>query len=69
MQHPILRLDNKNANNILKRYVDKLKVVEEKSVILHDNILPSHLNKDGLHLSNYGNIKLAENFISRIRMF
>ena len=66
---PILRLDNKNANSILKKYVDKLKVVEEKSVILHDNILPSHLNKDGLHLNSYGTIKLAENFISRIRMF
>ena len=66
---PILRLDNKNANSILKKHVDKLKVVEEKSVILHDNILPSHLNKDGLHLNSYGTIKLAENFISRIRMF
>ena len=66
---PILRLDNKNAKNILKKYVDKLKVVEEKSVILHDNILSSHLNKDGLHLNSYSTIKLAENFISRIRMF
>ena len=66
---PILPLDNKNANSILKKYVDKLKVVEEKSVILHDNILSSHLNKDGLHLNSYGTIKLAENFISRIRMF
>ena len=66
---PILRLDNKNANSILKKYVDKLKVVEEKSVILHDNILSSHLNKDGFHLNSYGTIKLAENFISRIRMF
>ena len=66
---PILWSDNKNANSILKKYVDKLKVVEEKSVILHDNILSSHLNKDGLHLNSYGTIKLAENFISRIRMF
>ena len=66
---PILRLDNKNANSILKTYVDKLKIVDEKSVILHDNTLSSHLNKDGLHLSNYGTIKLTENFISRIRMF
>ena len=57
---PILRLDNKNANNILKKYVGKLKVVEEKSVILHDNILSSHLNKDGLHLNSYGTIKLAD---------
>ena len=31
---PILRLDNKNSNSILKKYVDKWKVVEEKSVIL-----------------------------------
>ena len=31
---PILRLDNKNSNSILKQYVDKWKVVEEKSVIL-----------------------------------
>ena len=66
---PILRSDNKNANSILKKYVDKRKVVEEKSVILHDNILSSHLNKDGLHLNSYGIVKLAENFISRIRMF
>ena len=39
---PILWLDNKNANSILKKYVDKLNVVEEKSVILHDNILSSY---------------------------
>ena len=57
-----MRLDNKNANSILKKYVDKLRVVEEKSVILHDNILSSHLNKDGLQLNSYGTIKLAENF-------
>ena len=65
----ILRLDNKNANSIIKKYVHNLKGAEEKSVILHDNILSSHLNKDGLHLNSYGTIKLAENFISRIRMF
>ena len=66
---PILRLDNKNANSILKKYVGKLKVAEEKSIILHDNILSSHLNKDGLHLNSYSTIKLAENFISRIQLF
>ena len=66
---PILRLDNKNANSILKKYVGKLKVAEEKSIILHDNILSSHLNKDGLHLNSYGTIKLAENFTSRIQLF
>ena len=66
---PILRLYNKNANSILKKYVVKLKVAEENSVTLHDNIQSSHLNKDGLHNNSYGTIKLAENFISRIRMF
>ena len=67
---PILRLDNKNANSILKKYVDKLKVAEEKSVISHDNILSSHLKKkDVLHFNSYGTIELVENFISRIRMF
>ena len=66
---PILRSDNKSANNILKKYVDKLKVVEEKSVILHNNIPSSHLNKHGLLLNSFGTIKLAENFISRIQMF
>ena len=44
----------------LKKYVEKLKVVEEKSVIQHDNILSSHLSKNGLHVSSYGTIKLAE---------
>ena len=55
----------KNEDEI---YVDKLEVVEEKSVILHDNILTSHLNKDGLHLNSHDAIRLAENFISKIRM-
>ena len=66
---PILRLDNKNANSILKKYVAKLKGVDEKPVILHDNILSCHLNKDRLHLNGYGTMKLPENFIPRIRMF
>ena len=56
---PILRLNNKNANSILKKYVDKLKVIEENSVIHYDNMLSSHLKKDDA-------IKLAEHFISRM---
>ena len=63
----ILRLDHKKTYSILKTCVDKLKVTEEKSVILHDNMLSSHLNKDELHLNSLGTIKLAENVISRIR--
>ena len=66
---PILRLNSKIANSIWKIHVDKLKVTEEETVILHDNILSSHLNKDGLPFDSYDTIKLAENFISRIRMF
>ena len=65
----MLRLDNKNTNSILKKYVDKFKAIEKKSVILHDNILSSHLNKDELHLNSYGTTKLAENFASSIWMF
>ena len=55
----LLRLDNEIANSILKTYVERLKVVEEKSVILHDNKLSPHLNKDGLHLDSYSTIKLS----------
>ena len=64
---PILRVDNRNGNSILKKYVDKLKVIEEKAVILHDVILSSHLIKDELDLNSYGSMKL--NFISKIWMF
>ena len=49
---PILRLDNKEANTILKRYLEKLKGIELNSVILDDNILSICLNKDCLHLNN-----------------
>ena len=39
----MLRLDNKNANSILKKYVDKLKVVEQKSAFYM--IIYCHLTK------------------------
>ena len=60
-----MQLHSKNASNILKRYGNKLRVVEEKSVILYDKILSSHINKDGLHLNSCGTIKLVKNLISR----
>lgn len=66
---PVKRLDNKRDNTILKTYVDKLIGFEVNSLILNENILSSQLNEDGLHLNNYGNIKLAEDFISRIWIF
>lgn len=66
---PVKRLDNKRDNTILKTYVDKLTGFEVNSLILNDNILSSQLNEDGLHLTHYSNIKLAEDFISRIWIF
>ena len=63
---PIVRTDNKKANNVLKKYIDILKR-EEKKVIFHNNILESQLYRDALHLSSNGTTMLAGNFISRIR--
>ena len=65
---PIIRTDKQEANNILKKYNSILKQ-EEKKVIFHSNITPSHLNKDGLHLNFNGSIVLARSLLSRIRMF
>ena len=62
---PIVRTDNKKANNVLKKYIDILK--REENVIFHNNILESHLYRDGLHLNSNGTTMLAGNFISRIR--
>ena len=59
---PIIRTDKQEANNILKKYNSILKQY-------YNNITPSHLNKDGLHLTFNGSIVLARNLLSRIRMF
>ena len=48
---PILLFDNKNANSILKKYVDKLKAVEEKSVIPHNSIVSSLLKMDCISIA------------------
>ena len=64
----IIRTDKQEANIILKKYNNILKQ-EEKKVIFHNNITPSHLNKDGLHLNFNGSTVLAGNLLSRIRMF
>ena len=63
---PIVSTDNKKANNFLKKYIDILKW-EEKNVIFHNNILESHLCRDGLHLKSNGTTMLAGSFISRTR--
>ena len=63
---PIVRTDNKKANNVLKKYIDILKR-EEKNVIFHNNILESHLYRDGLHLNSNRTTMLPGNFTSRNR--
>ena len=65
---PIIRRDKQEANSILKKYNSILKQ-KEKKVIFYNNITPSHLNKDGLHLNFNGSTVLAGNLLSRIRMF
>ena len=42
---------------------------EGKKVFFHDNIMPSHLNKDGLHLNFNDLTVLAGNLLTRIWMF
>ena len=64
----IIQTDKQEANIILKKYNNILKQ-EGKKVIFHNNITPSHLNKDGLHLNFNGSTVLAGNLLSRIRMF
>ena len=64
---PIIRTDKQEANNILKKYNNSLKQEEKK--IFHNNITPSHLNKDGLHLNFNGSTVLDGNLLSTIRIF
>ena len=61
-------MDNKKSANVLKKFINILKR-ERCNIIFHDNINELHLHRDGLHLNVKGTIALAENFISRIRMF
>ena len=68
MLSPIIQTDKQEANSILKKYNSILKQ-EERKVIFHINITPSHLRKDGLTLNFNGSTALAENLLSRIRMF
>ena len=63
---PIVRTDNKKTNNVLKKYIFISKR-EENNFICHNNILESHLYRDGLHLNSTGTIMLAGNFVPRIQ--
>ena len=59
---------DKEVNNILQKYTNILKQ-EERNVIFHNDILASHLHRDGLHLNLNGLIMLAGNLLSRILTF
>ena len=65
---PTIRTYKQKANSLLKKYNSILKQEEEK-VIFHNNITPSHLNKDELHLNFNGSTVPAGNLLSRIRIF
>ena len=58
----IAQTDNKEANNILKKYNNILKQ-RQMNVIFHNNISASHLHRDGLHLNLNGAITLAGNLL------
>ena len=60
---PIIRTDNKKANNVLKNYIDIFKR-EEKNVI-YNNIFEYHLYRYGLYLNSNGTTILAGNVIIR----
>ena len=68
MLSPIIQTDKQEANSILKKYNSILKQ-EERKVIFHNNITPSHLRKDDLPLNFNGSTVIAENLLPRIRMF
>ena len=63
---PIIRIDNKKANNTL-RVLDMILRNTYKDIIINDNIDISCLRKKGLHLNPKGSGRLAINFISLMR--
>ena len=65
---PIVQIDRKEVNNILKKYNNILKQ-EERHVTFYKNISASHLHRDGLHLNLNGTVILAGNLLSRICTF
>ena len=65
---PVVRTDNKKANNTL-RQLDTLLRNTTKDVVINDNVDISCLGKKGLHLNPKGYGRLATNFISLMRCF
>ena len=62
---PVIRLDNKKANNTLRELAILLKSAGK--TVCNDNVDPSCLGRKGLHLNLKGSGRLAINFISLMR--
>ena len=65
MSCPVIRLDDKKANNTLCELAILLK--DAGNIICNDNVDSSCLGKKGLHLNPKGSGRLAINFISLMR--
>ena len=63
---PVIRTDNKKANNTL-RELDIILKNTTKDIVINDNIDITCLGKRGLHLNPKGSGRLAINFISLMR--
>ena len=66
ISHPIIRIDDIKANNILTKLRENLEVLNI-NCILNNNITKEFLSRGGLHLSANGCGRFAMNFISYIR--
>ena len=63
---PIVRTDNRKANNVLKRYLYTKN--KKKMLFFHNNILEADPCRYGFHLKSNWTTMLSGNFISRIGM-
>ena len=66
LSNPVIRLDNKHANNTLLKLAD-LFMLMDHDIIYNHNVDASCLGKKGLHLNPKGSGRLAINFISVMR--
>ena len=62
---PVLRVDDSQANLVLRRLDQKLKCL--RNIIRNDNVDSTCLGKRGLHLNPKGSGRLATNYISLLR--
>ena len=59
---PVIRTDNRYANKENKRFISSLKE-SDMPYVTRDNIIKTHLYRNGLHLNKIGFTTLAENFL------